>query len=59
VPITLTASPMGKLLYSHVGFKELGVVDCEVEGDDGTKAWNYAMMWTPFHPKGWNKNGCD
>jgi ribosomal protein S18 acetylase RimI-like enzyme len=55
VPITLTASPMGKLLYSYMGFKELGVVDCEVAGDDGKKAWTYAMIWMP---KGRNKYGC-
>jgi ribosomal protein S18 acetylase RimI-like enzyme len=51
-PVTLTAGPLGKLLYSSVGFKELGKVDCEVEGDDGEKCWTYAMIWVP---EGWKK----
>jgi GNAT superfamily N-acetyltransferase len=51
VPITLTASPLGRLLYTKLGFQELGYVDCEVEGDH-EKAWTYAMIWVP---KGWEK----
>jgi GNAT superfamily N-acetyltransferase len=51
VPITLTASPLGKRLYTHLGFQELGCVDCEVQGDK-EKAWTYAMIWVP---EGWEK----
>jgi ribosomal protein S18 acetylase RimI-like enzyme len=51
-PVTLTASPLGKLLYSSVGFKDLGKVECEVVGDDGKKYWVYAMIWVP---EGWKK----
>lgn len=52
VPITLTASPLGKILYKKLGFQDLGDVDCEVEGDNGEKAWTSAMIWVP---DGWEK----
>lgn len=52
VPLTLTASPLGKKLYTSLGFKHMGLVECEVEGDDGQKAWTYAMIWVP---EGWER----
>jgi GNAT superfamily N-acetyltransferase len=51
VPITLTASPLGRYMYTRLGFQELGVVDCEVQGDE-EKAWTYVMIWVP---EGWKK----
>jgi predicted N-acetyltransferase YhbS len=52
IPIILTASPLGKILYGNLGFQELGKVECEVEGDNGEKAWTVAMIWVP---DGWEK----
>ena len=33
-PATVLASPMGKLLYEHVGFREVGTVTVQVEGEN-------------------------
>lgn len=58
VPITLTASPMGRLLYLRLGFRELGFFDCGEEGEEGEgkgeeeKVRTWVMVWTP---EGWKK----
>jgi GNAT superfamily N-acetyltransferase len=51
VPITLTASPMGRHLYLHLGFQELGFFDCGEEGQE-EKVRTWVMVWTP---EGWKK----
>ena len=51
VPITLTASFLGHFLYLHMGFQELGYVECGEEGDD-EKIGMWVMVWTP---EGWEK----
>lgn len=35
-PVTLCASPMGQLLYQHLGFKQLATEVVRVEGEDET-----------------------
>jgi GNAT superfamily N-acetyltransferase len=44
VPITLTASPMGRQLYLRFGFKELGFFDCG-EGDGVERVRTWVMVW--------------
>jgi predicted N-acetyltransferase YhbS len=51
VPITLTSSPLGRYLYTNVGFKELAYVDCGVEGvEERPGVW--VMVW---FPEGWEQ----
>lgn len=51
VPITLTASPMGRELYLRLGFRELDVFECGEEGgEERVRTW--VMVWTP---EGWMK----
>jgi predicted N-acetyltransferase YhbS len=46
IPIILTAGPLGTLLYTSVGFKELGRLDCDIEVDQ-KKSPSLAMIWVP------------
>lgn len=49
--ISVFASPMGKLLYTHLGFEELGVVVVQVEGEE-EKLIIPAMLYEPSRGKG-------
>jgi GNAT superfamily N-acetyltransferase len=51
VPVTLTASPMGRELYLHLGFRELGLFDCGVEGEE-ERVRTWVMVWVP---EGWEE----
>jgi len=44
--ITLTASPLGRLLYSSLGFKVLGYVECGLEEEE-EKVGVHVMVWVP------------
>lgn len=49
VPITLTASPMGRELYLRLGFGEVGVFECGEVGEvERVRTW--VMVWTA---EGW------
>lgn len=53
VPVTLTASPMGRALYLSLGFRELGRFDVgEGEAWDGERVRTWVMVWVP---EGWGK----
>jgi hypothetical protein len=50
VVVTLIASPLGVLLYTHLGFRHGGKGVIEVPGDNETNAWD-AMDYDPkCHP---------
>ncbi|KAJ4394402.1 hypothetical protein N0V93_003619 [Gnomoniopsis smithogilvyi] len=50
--ITLSAAPMGRSVYPRFGFRELGMVTAQVEGEE-TRTHLWPMVWEP-------KNfGCD
>ncbi|KAL4780649.1 hypothetical protein BJX76DRAFT_37863 [Aspergillus varians] len=49
VALTLIASPMGKLLYTELGFRLAGSGVIEVPGDPETNSWD-AMDWDPRRP---------
>ncbi|OCK79305.1 hypothetical protein K432DRAFT_300159 [Lepidopterella palustris CBS 459.81] len=44
-------SPMGRYLYTHLGFKELGYVDCGIKGEE-KRIRTWIMVWLP---EGWSK----
>ncbi|QDS70377.1 hypothetical protein FKW77_009145 [Venturia effusa] len=51
VPVSLTASPMGRELYLRLGFRELDFFECEDgEGEEVVRTW--VMVWTP---EGWTR----
>lgn len=51
VAITLTSSPLGRHLYTNVGFKELAYVDCGDEGSE-ERVGVWLMVWVP---EGWKE----
>jgi GNAT superfamily N-acetyltransferase len=51
-PITLTASPLGRLMYKNLGFKDLDLVVCGEEGSE-EKVSTWVMVWTP---EGWTED---
>lgn len=51
VPITLTSSPLGRYLYTHLAFKELEYVECGIEGEE-ERVGAWVMVWVP---EGWEK----
>jgi predicted N-acetyltransferase YhbS len=51
LPIMLTASPLGRLVYKKLGFRDLEYVECGIEGED-EKVGTWVMVWTP---EGWEK----
>lgn len=44
VVVTLMASPMGRLVYPRLGFKELGEVTAQVPGE-AERTFLYAMAY--------------
>jgi len=51
-PITLTSTVLGKYLYDSFGFKELGYIECGIEGEE-ERVGVTAMVWAP---EGWEKS---
>jgi GNAT superfamily N-acetyltransferase len=49
LPVMLTASPLGRLLYKKLGFRDLEYIECGVEGEE-EKVGTWVMVWTP---EGW------
>jgi predicted N-acetyltransferase YhbS len=51
LPVMLTASPLGRLIYKKLGFRDLEYLECGVEGEE-EKVGTWVMVWTP---EGWRK----
>lgn len=46
VVVTLAAAPMARSFYPRFGFRELGMVTAQVEGEE-ERAFLWPMMWDP------------
>jgi predicted acetyltransferase len=51
LPIMLTASPLGRLVFQHLGFRDLDYLECGVEGQK-EKVNTWILIWTP---EGWKE----
>ncbi|KAF1982323.1 hypothetical protein K402DRAFT_384696 [Aulographum hederae CBS 113979] len=54
IPITLTCGDRARLFYLACGFRNVGFVECGVEGED-ERVGTWLMYWAP---EGWVKSGC-